>query len=81
MISRFQFKTCTNTTEIISCSSSFDLRFMLKLIITIPPKLVIRRLFLPCLSINDEATAVPAMKSNADHKNSNGSILCSDHII
>lgn len=27
---------------------------------TIPAKLIIRRLFLPCLSIREDATAVPA---------------------
>lgn len=35
------------------------LRMMIKTY-TIPPKLVSRRLFLPILSIKDEATAVPA---------------------
>lgn len=30
--------------------------------ITIPPKLMRRRLFLPCLSISDDATAVPVKR-------------------
>jgi hypothetical protein len=34
---------------------------------TIPPKLVMRRLFLPCLSIKEDATAVPARISNISH--------------
>lgn len=37
--------------------------FMGKKHSTIPPKLVIRRLFLPCLSIKDDATAVPERES------------------
>lgn len=34
---------------------------------TIPAKLVIRRLFRPCLSIKDDATVVPIRRSKASH--------------
>jgi hypothetical protein len=41
----------------------------IKIINTIPLKLVIRRLFLPFLSIKEEATTVPAPESNTSQEN------------